>query len=349
MKKLFYLFIFYVIAVSCTKTSNNPTETFLTGNGVFILNEGNFTWGNGSLSFYSYDSSKIYNNLFMNINERPLGDVPNSMNIKDDRAYIVVNNSGKIEVINKNTLESVATINGLTSPRNIAFTNNNTAYVTSMYSDTVKIISLIDNTISGYIDLKRYSESIVISGSKAFISNMLGPQYVSGNEILVVNTENNEVVDYITVGFEPESMVIDKNKMLWVLCNGGLARDNFARMVAINTLTNSIEKNIEFPTITTSPSCLRIDGKGETLYYLENGVHSMNIGDTQLPTTPLIPESTHYFYKLGINPENSDIFITDAVDYQQKGYLLYYQMDGTFVSEQNANIIPGFMNFKVEP
>src|SRR5665648_62997 len=118
MKKLAALIFLFPIVVSCTKISNNPTGSFLTGSGVFILNEGNFRWGNGSLSFYSYDSSKIYNDLFHTINGRPLGDVPNSMKTIGDKAYIVVNNSGKIEVINSNTLESLTTINGLISPRN---------------------------------------------------------------------------------------------------------------------------------------------------------------------------------------------------------------------------------------
>ena len=57
------------------------------------------------------------------------------------------------------------------------------AYVTSMYSDSVAIINLNDNTISGYINLRRSSESIVIAGNNAYISNWIG-----GNEIMVINT-----------------------------------------------------------------------------------------------------------------------------------------------------------------
>ena len=68
-------------------------------------------------------------NSFLKCNGRPLGDVPNSMIINGYLAYIVVNNSGKIEVINRNSLESVATINGLISPRNMAVVNDNKAYV----------------------------------------------------------------------------------------------------------------------------------------------------------------------------------------------------------------------------
>lgn len=346
MKKLL-IFVLFAVVASCTKDPIIQNGSFLTGNGVFILNEGKFIGGTGSLSFYSYDSTKIYNDLFFNVNGWPLGSVPNSMKIKGENAYIVVNNSGKIEVINRNTLESIATINGLISPRNISFVNNNKAYVTIMYSDSVAIINLNDNTISGFINLRRYSEAIVTSGSKAFITNWIGPNYQVGKEVMVINTVNNEVIDSIEVGIEPESMVIDKNNKLWVLCDGGYFGDDLAKLIKINTVTNIIEKEFVFPTKDASPSCLQIDGAGETLFYLENGVQRMNINATALPSAPFIPESGNSFYKIGINPVNSDIFITDAVDYEQQGYVLYYKKDGTLVSTLMADIIPAMMCFKM--
>ena len=346
-ERIAILFVLSILFVSCVKNQNKPTGTFLSGNGVFILNEGNFIGGAGSLSFYSYDSAKIYNDLFENVNGWPIGSVPNSMKLKDVNGYIVVNNSNKIEVINKNTLESVKTITRLNSPRNISFVDNEKAYVTSEYSDSVVIINLSENTISGYINLRRFSEAIVTSGGKSFITNWVGPYYASGKEVMVVNNSTNQIVDSIEVGYEPESIVVDKNNMVWVLCNGGYSRNNYAELIGINSSTNKIEKRLAFSTKQESPTCLQIDGTGETLYFLDGGVRKMKITDSALPAAPLIAESGHSFYKLGINPVNSDIFVTDAVDYQQKGYVLYYKKDGTFISSQIADIIPSSMCFKL--
>ncbi len=83
---------------------------------------------------------------------------------------------------------------------------------------------------------------------------------------------------------EPESMVVDRNNMLWVLCNGGWARENFAELDGINTATDEIEKKLVFADKQESPSCLRIDGNGETLYYLDNGLRKMSISSSQLPS-----------------------------------------------------------------
>jgi hypothetical protein len=341
MKKIPLFIILSSMLFSCIKNSEIVNETYLSGRGVFIVNEGNYRWGNGSLSYYANDSARIYNDLFQTINGRPLGDVPNSMIIFGDLAYIIVNNSGKIEIVNKNTLESVSTITDLISPRNMTILNSTKAYVTSMYSDSLAIINLTNNRISGYINLRRSSEAVIVTGTKAFISNWVG-----GNEIMVVNITNDQVVDSIIVGAEPESMVLDKNKMLWVLCNGGWMRTIAAELNVINTSTNILVNELVFADKLASPSCLNIDSKGEKLYYLDGGVRKLDISSASLPADVLIPESDHFFYKLGINPLNSDIFVTDAVDYQQKGLLMHYKNDGTLISTLTAGIIPGLMCFK---
>lgn len=123
-------------------------------------------------------------------------------------------------------------------------------------------------------------------------------------------------------------------------------RTNPAEMNIINSVTNKVVKELVFPDMQASPSCLNIDRNGEILYYLDGGVKQLNISSSSLPSSPLIAESGHYFYKLGINPLNSDIFVTDAADYQGKGYVLQYRKDGTLLSTLTADIIPGLMCFK---
>jgi hypothetical protein len=342
MRKLLFLISSALVLISCTKNNDDQNGSFLSGNGVFIINEGNFMGGNGSLSFYSYDSLKMFNDIFLNANGRPLGDVPNSMAVAGERIYVVVNNSGKIEVLNKNTLESVKTITGLVAPRSISVISGTKAYVSSIYSDSLTVIDLSDNTVSGFINIRRSSEAIEVIRSKAFVSNWVG-----GNEIMVIDTDKDIVIDSVTVAMEPESMAIDRNKLLWVLCNGGWMREHFAELIAVNTSTNEIERRLVFPSIQSSPSSLQIDGDGSTLYYLESGVRKMKIDAASVPSVPFIEESGRFFYKMGVNPVNGDILVTDAVDYQQKGHVLIYDKTGQAVADELADIIPGMICFKL--
>jgi hypothetical protein len=126
------------------------------------------------------------------------------------------------------------------------------------------------------------------------------------------------VVDSIEVGAEPESMVVDRFNMVWVLFNGGWLRNNFAELVGINTSSYDIQKRLLFPDKLKSPSSLQINGRGDTLYSLESGVKSISVYDTTLPLSPVVPESGgQYFNMLGIDPVRSHIFVTDAIVYHQ--------------------------------
>jgi hypothetical protein len=67
-----------------------------------------------------------------------------------------------------------------------------------------------------------------------------------------------------------------------------------------------------------------------------------------LPGASFIEQKAgQYFYKIAINPINGDIFVTDAVDFAQLGYVMIYTDKGTFVTKQKAGIIPGSMCFRL--
>src|SRR5512142_3246030 len=96
----------------CEK-DNNSTVQGKFSKGIFVVNEGNFTHGNASISFYDRDSMKVTNDLFSKVNSRPLGDVSQSMAEHNGKYYIVVNNSSKVEIVDKNDFTSTGTITGL--------------------------------------------------------------------------------------------------------------------------------------------------------------------------------------------------------------------------------------------
>jgi YVTN family beta-propeller protein len=343
--KAFILILFLFTFISCKKPGPapdlTPVEENVLGDGVFILNEGNFMKGNGSLSFYSYTKGQIFNDLFFQANNRVLGDVPYSMVISGDKGYIVVNNSGNIEVVNKNSIKGINTISGLVSPRNILLINNVKAYVSSLYSNSLTLIDLRTNTISGSINMRRTSEAMVLSGTKAFVSS-----WSSGKEIMVINTTTDKVIDSIQVAPEPESMVLDKNNKLWVLCSGGYTGQTLAELISINTTTDAVEKHLVFATKSSYPSGLQINGTKDTLYYVDNGIRKMSIQAQALPVTAFRTSGNRSIYKLGVDKRNQRLFFTNAMDYQQKGWVLQLNSGGKLIDSCRSDIIPGSFCFK---
>ena len=93
-----------LLCTACMKWEYGIEEEFsASGDGVFITNEGNFQYGNASLSYYDPTTMTVENEVFNRANAMKLGDVAQSMIIHDNVGWEVVNNSHVIFAIDINT------------------------------------------------------------------------------------------------------------------------------------------------------------------------------------------------------------------------------------------------------
>ena len=158
---------------SCDDDDNKPAGEF--ESGIFVINEGNFQDADGTISFISPRDGSVKQDLFGSVNNGlALGDVVQSMTIDGDFAYVVVNNSNKIEIVDANTFVSVHTIQGLSLPRYFT-TLNGKGYVTEWVSFTdpgrVTIIDLENHTAGESITTDYGAENILAYNGLLYVSN----------------------------------------------------------------------------------------------------------------------------------------------------------------------------------
>lgn len=347
MRNAFFVVLAFMLLISaCKKESTTPTKLTLQ-DGVFIVNQGSFTVGNSSLSYFQTTNNVVYKDVFTAVNSVPLGDVAQSIFIDDELAYIVVNNSGLVYVIDRWTAEYQGTIDSLTSPRHFLKISDSKAYVSDLFSNSVSIVNPKTYAKTGEIKVDRSTEEMAMVGNEVFVANWSGyNQPLKNDKILVVNTANDQLVDSIKVGIEPNSMVVDKNSNLWVLCSGGFENEEIPSLWKIDPVSHNVIDTLIFSELELNPQSLEINGAGDSLFYLNYGVYKMAITDSELPESVFIAEDQNrYFLALGVDPKNGTLFISNPLDYFSEGLVYRFDRYGNYKEQFGVGVIPGAFGF----
>jgi hypothetical protein len=337
------LFSSLILITGCID-KNNVTPSGTWANTVFIINEGPFQTGSGSVSAFNRESLEVTNNLFETVNGRPLGNIVQSMTIYKDKAYIVVNNSGKIEVVNLADFKSDTTIEYLVLPRYFIGFNDQKAYV-SCWDSTVKVINLIDYSIIASIQTGTGPDEMILAGDKLFVLNSGG--FDTDSTVSVIRTDDDEPAVLIKVGDRPSGIQKDVNGNIWVLCSGKgwngfpAPGDSRGKLVCIDPVSFEIIKEIYFPDSENHPDNLIIDENGTKLYYSHPaGIFAFSVYALSLETLPLITGNA-MFYGLGYDKATKMVLATDPLDYAQNGWVFRFNAaDGAAVDSFPVGVIP---------
>lgn len=318
--------------------------------GLFIACEGNFQYGNSSLSFYDPADRNTENELFYRANAMKLGDVAQSLALYDGQLWITVNNSHVIFAVDATTLKEQGRITDLSSPRFIHFISPDKAYVTQLWDNRIYIINPRRYEITGHItipDMDRESgstEQMVQCGRYVYCTC-----WSYQNRVIKIDTETDMVVAQAEVGLQPKSIVLDRTNGLWVMTDGGyrgnVAGHEAASICLLDTTDMSVRRRIRFP-IDDSPADLNINAAGDTLYWINTDVWRMGINDTSLPDTPVIKSEGTRLYRLTVSPDDNDIYVADAIDYQQPGIIYRYTSGGVLTDKFRTGVTPSAFCWK---
>lgn len=332
--------------------ADEGTDFNITAPGLFVINEGNFQYGNATLSFYNPADRTVENEVFSRANGMKLGDVAQSMTIHGGLGWVVVNNSHVIFAIDTDTFKERGRIENLTSPRYIHFVSDDKAYVTQIWDNRIFIVNPKTYSITGTITVPDMVQS---SGSTEQMVQLGRYVYCNcwsyQNRIIKIDTETDEVVASLTVGIQPTSLVIDRYDRLWTITNGGYAGSPYGyeepALHRIDLETFSVDATYRFR-LGDSPSEICINGAGDRLYWINDAVWEMDVTATSLPVRPFLVSRDTKYYGLTVDPASGEVYVADAIDYQQQGMIYRYTPDGQLIDEFYTGITPGAFCWKVD-
>jgi len=340
----FGIFLFVIqFLISCKeKTKIEPTSTSQKGKGFFVVNEGTFTMGNASIYFINLENDSLNTNedLFKPSNNRPLGDVFQSMSYINEQAWLVVNNSGKIEVIDPSTCKSVAVIKGLKSPRFACEVSPGKVYVTDLYSNTIHIIDSKNYVNSGEIKCKGWTEDLLVYKNKVWVCNH------NSQFIYLIDPSTDLLTDSIEVAYGGSNLFIGKEGNIWVLCSGDNLKNKTGGIFSIDANNLKINKKWLFDNSNFNPIKLKENLGGDSLYFITNGIYKYSKNENIIPSSPFISQSSSSnFYGLTIHPKSGNLFVADARDFVSRGRILQYSSNGDFIKDYKAGGVPSEFMF----
>ncbi len=350
-----------LFAVSCSSGGDQTAGVTPPIESVIVINEGGHTSSNASITLFDIESGETQQDVFYNANnEARLGDVAQDALIHNGMLYVTLNGSGKMYAIDTTNYTLAAKLTELHSPRYILIASETRGYVTNINTNVINIFNPQDMTHTGEINLggeattdwygnETYigAEQMVLKGKYLYTN-----QWSYGTDILVIDTESNEVVQRLEVGEQPTCLQEDKNGNLWTLCNGSYWQDLTISKMSVNSSTGelSIEKTFSMPAQSDYVHpCMIVNKDGDKLFYLYNGgMYAMDIDAEELPSSPSIYMTLVNWYKIAQNPQNGDIYLTDIKDYSQTGEVYRFDVDYDRLRNNptfDAGVIPSIILF----
>lgn len=348
LTKLFLVALSVSLFVSCSNDDESDQPKGVYDNGVFILNEGNFTSG-GSVSFISDDQSVFTQNIYSAVNGADfIGKYLQNIFFDGDKAYIIAGGSNVINVVDRYSFKLIAKIDsGLITPR-YGVVKDGKAYVTNANTywsktnpagntdDFIAVINLSTNKVETTIPLNTTANRIELYNNKLYVT-----EPYNNDKLLLVNPATNKLESSVTIGSGADNMEI-KDGVLYTIRS---AYGERTEILKVKLSDNSITK-ITFPEALDGAK--NLDIYNNKIYYtLNTAVYAIDYTAAAASTTPIFQytSTSEYGKMYGFAVNNDKIYIADGGDFASNSKAYIYNLGGTLQKELTVGIGPNGFYF----
>lgn len=309
------LFVF-----SCNKEEEgDPTPGGDYSDGVIVINGGNFSQNNGTLSFLKRGANDVVENIYNLVN----GQV--SLPAEDGRieGYTEAGENGMVLFDHTiNGEDQLVIVNSATFERQFSL---------------------------GTPFIENPRDVVAVSAGKAYVTNWdaLNPDWTHKDGfIAVVNPQTGEHLRKITVSQVPENMVLHQNKVYV-----GSAPWTTTKLTVVNTSTDEVIKSIDFE---NPPSPVGIDVNGKLWVKEANRFHRIDTSSDQIEATiPVGDDETKSIGVATFLPDGRNIvfclsYSNEETNWKEVGHTFVADISSSSVSTNNPLLDRVFTSFGVD-
>lgn len=361
MKTIKIIFLLAFTAVILNGCISDDLPVYYQKNVALIINQGNYSDKNGSVSYYYEESGTVENNLLKSANNTDLGASIQSVELSSSGLiYVICNNVDKIEVFDAYTCKAKGAPfigSNLSTPRFITG-DGHKLYITNwgdesvnngfktIYPESYVLAATYNNNNNWAVERKiecgSDAEDILYLDNKLYVA--------TGEGVAVINTDTYEVdVIEAPVGFNggAKALTLSKGNLLWV------SYPDDQKLVAINLVTHTILDSYDMP--------LDLMGQISADYYrtkiysykttfdannaaLWAAIYEFDVDNKTYREFYRGMEGS-CFYSVGVSPFTGNVYTADINDSMVNSLLLVINPSGNVIQQKEVGVRTCGMRF----
>ena len=293
--------------------------------GTFILNEGNMTTENGSLTFIS-PRGVVTDSAYFKANGTQLGNVAQDLFIRNNKIYIIsqngkknatgaaFENDGLLIVANAETLKKEAAYNDelktLSWPTHVAVLNEQNVIIRdnnglSRFNTVTKELTLIKGSRSAN------KMTMAVSNNKIFAA--------AGTKVYVIEADKDSISYALDMKASVSGVVKASDGNIWVSTTGSPSKiskinyRDYSLIKANDITTGSLSAGFgATPGITAKGDTLYFSGAGTKIY---RHVFSVNTTEFMVDAKTMVENANVVYNNIAVHPVTGEVYLNTMKGY----------------------------------
>lgn len=322
--------LFVGCLVSCQNEQVGPQSNVEQDGGVFayddgliVGNEGTFTNGNASVTYYQPSNGLVANNIFESSNDLPLGDVLQSVYQDDNDLYLVVNNSARIAVVNPATMRLRRDFQNLGSPRYVV-RKDNRLFVSQLFDPHIWVVDAQSGAVLDKWETPGWTERMAIADSILWVEDRVN------GALLGFDLSGDSLRHDVALGGGVSDLHLAAGH-LYVFRHASVGSD----LIEINAATGFAMRTYDFGA--RDASYLHYVADEDAFYFWSDAkIFKFRRSDWTFQPNAIANTGLANVGGLYRDPLLGDWYYTDVLDFATRGWL--YRLDPMFDHADTARV-----------